>query len=462
MLPIPVSWTEPPTVTSSNNCFNTDNIESQLHFEQCLAIIEREVSSVLGDTVVDCPDSLIQGERNSAIPQGEDSVVHNYLVDEGDVADMLGNNNTADVPLKEPVTKTSIQDNNHEKNKGVSGIRQPQEIRQPPEIRPYTASLADNVQKFAYQQPIAPKKAGLQVSEGAVDVISEAMSMAKGYSKYTRFQELNLDTVLSALQYKTMMKSCFGHEQILLAKSMPGTNNVETQSSLHDITEALPDATRHRLMADIPNVTRCFEELYMREVIPGSQERQCAQGAQCECRFIDPMKPFIAVEFLTLEQLNQPAMQHPQMCVVCSRKQTQFLYYDMIFNRSIYNTVIQRYGNISGPGEYAAECLLKCTKDCDISCMPKPIMSHQRNRYTVHYNEDQNIHFLKQSRVSPDDFSPCPYGASADHVQNTCKTLTARVPDEGTCSYSTDQSSEKTLGNNTHTGIPRPGKGKGF
>jgi hypothetical protein len=294
-------------------------------------------------------------------------------------------------------------------------------------------------------------------TENIVENISEAMSMAKGYSKYVKFQELNLDTVLSALQYRSMMKSCFGHEQILLASSVQDpldSNSVK----FHNVTDKLPEAMRHKMLAKIPNVTRSFEELYMREPIPGSQERQCAQGTQCECRFIDPMKPFIAVEFLTLEQLNGTPLSHPQLCVICSRKQTQFLYYDMVFNKCIYNTVIQRYGNLSGPGEYAPECLLKCTRNCDISCMPKPIMSHQRNRYVVYYDEDQAIHFLRQVRVSPGDHIPSTPGVSAERVNTTCQLLSASTSSGSSCM--TDKSGKHMI--NQYTGIQRPGKGRGF
>lgn len=171
--------------------------------------------------------------------------------------------------------------------------------------------------------------------EHMLENIYEAMNVARGHAKHIKLQELNLDTVLSAMPYRAMMQSCFGHEHIM----QQGKKNEEASA---------------KWLADIPNVTRSFEEKFMREPMPNSNERQCAQvkpfpfshffpfsftanqtffqGAQCECRFIDPMKPFIAMEFLTLEELYNPPA-HPQLCVVCSRKQTQFLYYDMVFNK---------------------------------------------------------------------------------------------------------------------------------
>ncbi len=89
---------------------------------------------------------------------------------------------------------------------------------------------------------------------------------------------------------------------------------------------------------------------------------------------------------------------------ICSRKETQYLYFDMIFGKKVYNSVIQRFGNASGANEYAPDCLLKCTKSTDLSCMPKPIMSHQRNRYMVVRHREMDVLCLKQTRVSPHDF----------------------------------------------------------
>jgi len=47
-----------------------------------------------------------------------------------------------------------------------------------------------------------------------------------------------------------------------------------------------------------------------------SNERLCAKNELCECMFIDPENPFIAVEFL-LPGEKQPAT--PHLCVVCCR-----------------------------------------------------------------------------------------------------------------------------------------------
>jgi hypothetical protein len=343
----------------------------------------------------------------------------------------------------------------------------------------------------------APHPASVQ---HIVEGISEAMNMAKGYQKNIRLQELNLDTVLSALSYRSMMQSCFGHEQICSfneqAESEHGSEDCNRPTAMDSA------ATRDAgiLYAKVPNITRIFEENYMREPFPHSNERACAQGSNCECRFIDPMKGFIAVEFLTLEEMKDPP-DHPQLCVICSRKQTQFLYYDMVFNKSVFNGVIQRYGNLSGPGEYASECLLKCTRNSDIACMPKPIMSHQRNRYTVHMHPEHGIYYLKQVRVSVEDHVPnFPLASAAAHqarAHATCQTLSSLAPSftqshtgsvlsstmpSSTMASSTMASStasfSKTLSpanaaasatiqnafssSNAMPGVSRPGKARGF
>ena len=64
--------------------------------------------------------------------------------------------------------------------------------------------------------------------------------------------------------------------------------------------------------ADVPVVTKVYEESFMREPMAG--ERQCVMGTSCEAMVIDKSKPFIAVEF----QLPGKPSETPQMCVLCS------------------------------------------------------------------------------------------------------------------------------------------------
>ena len=85
------------------------------------------------------------------------------------------------------------------------------------------------------------------------------------------------------------------------------------------------------------------------------------------------------------------------MILIDRRKETQYLFYDMTFNGKVYNSVIQRFGNMHGNGEYAQCCLLVSNKPQHMPCMPKPIMSHQRNRYVVHRNSG-GLLCLRQTR----------------------------------------------------------------
>ena len=65
--------------------------------------------------------------------------------------------------------------------------------------------------------------------------------------------------------------------------------------------------------------------------------------------------------------------------------------------------VIQAYGNVcNAPGEYARECMLVCPANSFVENMPLPIMSHQRNRYTVHMVA--GVKSLRQHGVLFEDF----------------------------------------------------------
>ena len=207
-------------------------------------------------------------------------------------------------------------------------------------------------------------------------------------------EELQLDHVLSSVPYRDMLESLFG--------------TVSGQAP------------------SIPLITKAYEESFMREVCQG--ERQCAMGSKCECMFIDPNAPFVCVEFdlpgelnsskedgrqkRTTELQGNPSANHatpPKLCVICSRKTTQKLFYDACYSGTRIQGLIQRYGNLCNqPGEYARECMLICPPSAQWNCMPLPIMSHQRNRYRVQVVA--GVKHLQQLRVAYEDFFVSPSG----------------------------------------------------
>ena len=147
--------------------------------------------------------------------------------------------------------------------------------------------------------------------------------------------------------------------------------------------------------ADIPYVTRAYEEAFMREPMHAN-ERPCANGKEgCECMFIDRQNPFVGVEFLLPGEVP---LRTPHLCVLCCRSTTQQLYYDIMFDKMEFSGCIQRYGNIHGEaGEYSKDAMLIAVHTAPMHIMPLPIVSHQRNRYSVVVVG--GIKHLKQSRV---------------------------------------------------------------
>jgi hypothetical protein len=191
--------------------------------------------------------------------------------------------------------------------------------------------------------------------------------------------ELNLDAILSRVPYREILENLYGRENY-------------------------PHV-------DVPVITRAYEEAFLREPMPHSEERPCVSGELCECMFIDQCVPFVGVEFLLpRESISRPEI--PQFCVLCSRKVTQKLFYDIIFAGKEVRGVIQRYGNICNvPGEYARECMLICPPHAPLHCMPLPVMSHQRNKYRVKISS--GVKHLEQLRVRHEDFvSPLTEGQS--------------------------------------------------
>ena len=214
-------------------------------------------------------------------------------------------------------------------------------------------------------------------------------------------EELQLDHVLSSVPYREMLESLFG--------------TVSGQTP------------------DLPIITKAYEESFMRETFPG--ERQCAMGSKCECMFIDQNAPFIGVEFnlptedAKIDSRSQAETRNSQdlrpdsrqvsltkveskLCVLCSRKTTQKLFYDACYSCTRTQGLIQRYGNLCNQqGEYARDCMLICPPNAQWHCLPLPIMSHQRNRYRVQVVA--GIKYLQQLRVSHEDFFVTPSGRNA-------------------------------------------------
>jgi hypothetical protein len=183
-----------------------------------------------------------------------------------------------------------------------------------------------------------------------------------------RQPSLEVHCLLSKLPYQKMLSDLFLHQD-------------------KDGEEVLPNP-------NIPYVTSTYEESFMREPL-NSSERLCAKQDNCECMFIDKDQPFVAVEFL-LPGERPPAT--PHLCVVCCRAVTQQLYYDIMYDKQDFGGVIQRFGNIhSQPGEYALDAMLIAAPNVALHIMPLPIVSHQRNRYSVVIK--RGIKHLKQSRV---------------------------------------------------------------
>lgn len=147
-------------------------------------------------------------------------------------------------------------------------------------------------------------------------------------------------------------------------------------------------------MDSVPYVTRIYEEGYMREPRSAS-ERACVMAEQCECMFIDKNNAFVGVEFLVPGESTSST---PQMCVLCSRATTQQLYYDIVFDSTSFNGMIQRYGNLHNVvNEYAQDAVLICPPNGPLHAMPLPIMSHQRNRYSV--SKVGGLRYIRQHGV---------------------------------------------------------------
>lgn len=181
--------------------------------------------------------------------------------------------------------------------------------------------------------------------------------------------DLDFADILSCVDYKSILQNLFGNNGI-----------------------------RH----DVSVVSKVYEESHLRAPFKG--ERPCAMAEACEGNYIDRSKPFVLVEMNLPGSATSPMA---NLCVLCSRKQTQRLFYDYLYKGSTAQCtgIIQRYGNlIDVPGEYAKEMCLIMPSHGAVHCMPFPNVAYQRNQYDVYM---QNMHYYIRQSVSL-DFRPVP------------------------------------------------------
>ena len=134
-------------------------------------------------------------------------------------------------------------------------------------------------------------------------------------------------------------------------------------------------------------------------------ERGCSMKSDCECMFIDRKNPFVGVQFVLPHVQGGHQSNTNGLCILCLRKNTQLLFYKTLFQGYNPRTLIQKYGNICHTaGEYDVSAVLLCNPNGPVSCMPLPIVAHQRNRYSVH--EMSGKKYIKQHGVHYQDFHP--------------------------------------------------------
>lgn len=150
----------------------------------------------------------------------------------------------------------------------------------------------------------------------------------------------------------------------------------------------------------VPLLSKHYEEKFMRS--PMHTETACKMGKECECMFLDPSQPFVAVKF------DFPSVHiENEYCIFCLRKMQHLLFYKTIY-RGIYpKECIQLYGNkCNEPGEYHTSAVIACPSHAGVQCMPFPIVAHQRNKYKV--RREMNRHFVQQIQVAFEDFYQAP------------------------------------------------------
>ncbi len=189
-----------------------------------------------------------------------------------------------------------------------------------------------------HQEPVPLRELARSISHSIIDTVPSRVDD----------NVLDLSTVLSGVAYREILQNLFGDG------------------------EAMP--------ANVPVVSKAYEEAFLRECI-GPNERPCVMGAECEGHHLNKAHRFTLTEFLMPGQERT----EPQMCVLCCRKHTQKLFYDLLYSPpGTHIGIIQRYGVVVGvPGEYASSATLIVPATGLMHAMPFPSVAHCRANYTV-------------------------------------------------------------------------------
>jgi hypothetical protein len=245
------------------------------------------------------------------------------------------------------------------------------------------------------------------VTEKDVSDISNARPMPQNETMetYQDAPDKIRDLYSSIVSAKTRVTS--GDKSMLDVTDCIELQSILSKTSFLNTVEAMfcsqkSDTNKH---VSIPLITREYEESYMRECFRVDDE-ECVMGVNCECMFIDRHFPFIGTCFWSplfemADSISKPLCS--KLCVLCCRKNTQQMFYDLMFSHVRFNGFIQLYGNICGqPGEYAKQAALICPPNGPVACMPFPIVAHQRNRYSVLVQN--GVKYIKQHNVYYEDF----------------------------------------------------------
>lgn len=189
-----------------------------------------------------------------------------------------------------------------------------------------------------YQEPVPMRELARSISHSIIDTVPSRVDD----------NVLDLSTVLSGVAYREILQNLFGDGEI-----MP---------------------------ANVPVVSKAYEEAFLRECI-GPNERPCVMGSECEGQHLSKVHRFTLTEFLLPGQERT----EPQMCVLCCRKHTQKLFYDLLYSPpGTHVGIIQRYGVVVGvPGEYASSATLIVPATGLMHAMPFPSVAHCRANYNV-------------------------------------------------------------------------------
>lgn len=255
------------------------------------------------------------------------------------------------------------------------------------------------------------------IAKSVKEVINQPLPLQDFYSEIdsqkgggkSKGSRLDPNNVVSS--YYVQMRTCtalygsVAHQYKFISSKLPKSMRLNTDNT----PESLEEIKKN--LKNIVGFGRSYEQLMMRNVRPGSGERQCVNGNECEFLNMYGKVRLIGVECLTPKErleFEKPEGKLPlevRPCILCRRKNTTIHHLNARRTCGSMSTkwMFQDYYNfVEQDGEYLlSDCIM--SSENEVQTVIYPVVQHIRSRYAQVQIEEGVWMYLQVGYKKPEE-----------------------------------------------------------